>query len=495
MFTDKKEIPIRDMEQLNDIIVRSSIMFPERTAIIHKDRKVSYSELNADVQKAEKILIEKGVRENEIVALLSENSYEWVVFYFAVVGIGAIIAPLDPLVLYEEICKLLEDNGIKKIIYSAKFEECARNDAQNDVEKFYISKVMKEMEDVDLSGFNAPVFTDVSRICQISFTSGTTGKIKAVKLSVKNIMSDAIYVSDIIIAEPSDRILTVLPLHHMLSLVASLLIPLFYGVTILINDNKRYFLRDMLSFKPNWLVLVPAVVISIYKVIISALSSGNTDQLTSMKLKNVICGGAKLSEKYEEFFGNIGLPLICGYGITECSPVVSLNHPGKLVRGSCGLPLECCEVKIKDPDSEGNGELLIRGDIVFSGYLDEKDTEECFENGWFKTGDIGRIDENGNIFITGRLKKLIILDDGNNVSAEELENLLQDSIPEILETVVYGMDGKITAEIYTEEEDRASIESKIKALNKKMPVYKWIQKVIIREEEFPKTSTMKIKIK
>lgn len=495
MFIGKKDIDVKEIKQINDIIVRSSVLFPERTAIMYQNRKVTYSELYNDVQKTEKYLIDNGICQNEIVALLIENSYEWVIFYFAVIGIGAIVAPLDPLIPYDEICNLLKDNRIKSIVYSEKFEKCSENDGLSDFNKIFARDVMDKIKDIDIRDFSAPILTDMDQICQLSFTSGTTGRIKAVKLSVKNIISDVLYISDIIIADPDDRILNVLPLHHMLSLVTSLLLPLMYGVTILINENKKYFMRDLLMFKPNWLVLVPAIVASIYKFISSGMNNGTAEQFMSIGLKNIICGGAALSLKYENFFESVGLPIICGYGITECSPVVSLNHPGAIKKGSCGLPLKCCEIMIKNPDLDGNGEILIKGDNVFSGYLNEKDTEESFENGWFKTGDIGHIDENGYIFITGRLKKLIILDDGNNVSAEELENLLLDNIPEIIETVVYGLDGKITAEIYTEEKDKAVIEEKIKALNRKMPLYKWIQKIIYREEEFPKTSTMKIKIR
>ena len=215
-------------------------------------------------------------------------------------------------------------------------------------------------------------------------------------------------------------------------------------------------------------------------------------------LELFICGGAPLSEKIAYELTSMGINVLNGYGITECSPIVSVNRNFANRLGSVGQVLDCNEVKINNPDENGVGEIYVRGTNVMVGYYnDEEATKEAFDNGWFKTGDLGYLDKDGFLFVTGRIKNLIILSNGKNVSAEEIEEKILDEISYVEEVIVYDDDDKLAAEIYLNEtaepEAKTKIKKDIKDLNIKLPSYKKIAKTKIRDEAFPKTTSMKIK--
>jgi long-chain acyl-CoA synthetase len=213
-------------------------------------------------------------------------------------------------------------------------------------------------------------------------------------------------------------------------------------------------------------------------------------------LSMIICGGAWLDPKYEKGMHDFGIDIFNGYGLTECSPSVTCNRPDKFRFGSVGTPLDCCEVKINNPDEEGVGEIYVRGTNVMVGYyIDPEATAEVFDGEWFKTGDHGRIDEDGFLFIEGRKKNLICLSNGKNVSPEELEDKLS-RIDYVKEVLVYDEDQKIVAEFFLDESEYPDARERIKAdvndFNRKMPFFKNVNKIKIRDEEFPKTTTLKI---
>ncbi len=214
-------------------------------------------------------------------------------------------------------------------------------------------------------------------------------------------------------------------------------------------------------------------------------------------LDMIICGGAYLDPKYEKGLYDLGIDVFNGYGLTECSPVITCNHPGKFKFGSVGTPLDCCEIKIHEPDEDGVGEVYVRGDNVMVGYYGEPEaTAQAFDGGWFKTGDYGRIDKDGFLFMVGRKKNLIVLSNGKNVSPEELEEKLMTAIPYIKEVLVYEEDRKIVGEFFLNEEDYPDAKKTLKAdvneFNARMPIFKRINKVRTRDDEFPKTTTLKI---
>ena len=214
-------------------------------------------------------------------------------------------------------------------------------------------------------------------------------------------------------------------------------------------------------------------------------------------LNMIICGGTSLDPKYEEGMRDFGIDVFNGYGLTECSPAITCNRPGKFKPGTVGTPIGCCEVKINEPDEDGVGEIYVKGTNVMVGYYNDPEaTAEVFDGDWFKTGDFGRIDKDGFLFMVGRKKNLIILSNGKNVSPEEIEEKVMSTIPYVKEILVYQEGDKILGEMFLNEEDypdaRDKVDADIKAVNAEMPAFKRITKITVRDTEFPKTTTMKI---
>jgi len=319
----------------------------------------------------------------------------------------------------------------------------------------------------------------------------------------------------------------VLPLHHTFGMVAGVLAPLVYKAIVYICKSMKTIMNEIATYKPNVIMLVPVIVETIYKKIwenvekqgkLRKLQTGLIISNTLLRmgidvrrkmfkqvlasfggnLEMIICGGAALSVDVSHGLYSLGIDVINGYGITECAPVVSVNRNDYNRYGSVGIPVNCNEVKIDHPDADGIGEILVRGDNVMIGYYnDEESTKAAFtEDGWFRTGDIGRIDSDGFVFITGREKNLIILSNGKNISPEELEEKIL-KIPYIKEVVVYEEDQKITAEVFLNKEAEPNAERRIDRdidlLNRMLPPYKNIGKIKVRDVEFPKTTTLKIK--
>ncbi len=480
---------VGNITELGDIVEKASELWHDKIAFIHKEREITYKRFRDDVVRMEKLLAQKGLRKGDMAALVSENSYEWIVVYFAVIGTGGVIVPIDAELPAEKIGGLISGNNIRKLICSEKYKGIAEN---SDAECFEIGCLYTEASGIDAaSPFVKSYDHNADDICQISFTSGTTGKMKAVMLSQRNLIADALGGSKNINAPREQRLLVMLPFNHMFTLVASLIIPIMRCTKMYISAGRKYFLRELMMFRPQWLVVVPAVAKTLIKVASSAAAGG--DPATAAVLKElgiIVCGGAALEKEYVYALGQAGIVLVNGYGITECAPVVAVNYPDHNVPGSCGVTIDGCEVKISEPDEEGTGEIYIRGDNVFKGYLDAEDNEGVFDGEWFRSGDIGRY-EDGILYITGRKKNLIILENGKNVSAEWLESLLSKSIPVIEEVVVRGENDLITAEIYSPGNEEVVRES-IKEVNKKLSGYQQIKKVVFRDDPFEKTATLKI---
>ena len=356
----------------------------------------------------------------------------------------------------------------------------------------------------------------------IAYTSGTTAKSKGVMLTHKNISSDASSACRVLSGKHA---IGFMPLNHTYAWVSAL-----FSSYILIDwgymcESIRTIPNDIKKYKPYNFSGVPLVVEIIYdKIWKTAKKTGREEKLKKgIKLSNflmklgidkrreifktiheslggnlsmIICGGAWLDPKYEKGMHDFGIDIFNGYGLTECSPSITCNRPDKFKFGSVGTPLDCCEIKINDPDEEGVGEIYVKGTNVMVGYYgDPEATAEVFDGEWFKTGDHGRIDEDGFLFIVGRKKNLICLSNGKNVSPEELEDKLS-RIDYVKEVLVYDEDQKIVAEFFLNEVEypdaRERIKSDVNDFNRKMPFFKNINKIVIRDEEFPKTTTLKI---
>ena len=455
---------------------------------------------------------DSGLR-NARIALLGENSYEWILTWFAAVLSGNIIVPLDKDQASEELGILLRRCGSELLVCSAMYFDVAEKLREDGA----VERILSMAEVPALAAGNGDldalgVDPSPDTICSIIFTSGTTGEQKGVMLTRRNIASNVINSCNILAYEAAS-VLT-LPMHHTFGLTVGVLAAYLNGYPIYISRGLRYFSSELCSIKPDGIILVPLYVETMYKRIWNtakeqgrdvklrrAIKVSNALRKVGIDLRGrlfrqvldafggnlrfVLCGGAFLDQKYIDGLSDVGIDVVNGYGITECSPVVSVNRIDNRRRGSVGLPVPGEEVRIVD------GEICVRGDNVMVGYLrDPEGTAAAMEDGWFHTGDLGHMDKDGFLYITGRKKNLIILSNGENVSAEELELRLME-IENVEEVVVSSGSAGITAEIYAE--DRTGIDEAVEVLNRKLPPFKRIAKVKYRDEEFEKTTSRKIK--
>ncbi len=497
------------------------------------DKYRTFREFSDEIQNFGTMLLEKGFKGDKI-AILGENSYKWIVSYFAVTNTGNVALPLDRELSCEELADLINLCECRAVIFSKSFSDYADYFKEHckSVETFINMRDIHDMkeEGAALVAAGNTSFRDVivspDDLAAIAFTSGTTGKSKGVMLTHGNIASNTVSVCRY--ATGRDRFLLLLPLHHTFSITANVLAALMYGGRIHAITSLRNIQRDMVQDKTVTMIAVPTAVEMIHKKVwATAEKNGKAEIMKKgMKISNfllrfgidvrkklfkevyeglggelaiIICGGAPLSRKAEEDLTAWGINLVCGYGITECSPIASVNRPEYQKRASAGLVLDCNEVRIADKDKNGIGEVQVKGSNVFKGYYkNEEETAKAFtKDGWFKTGDLGYIDEEGFLFITGRIKNLIILSNGKNVSPEELEGKIIDEIASIAEAVIFAKDDKIAIELFLDTKTypnaKAEIQEQVNAFNRHMPAYKKIQEVVIRDTEFPKTTTLKIK--
>jgi long-chain acyl-CoA synthetase len=513
---------------------------------------VTYNEFYERTQALGTALAAKGLTDTHI-ACIGENSYDWLTCYLTVLQSEGVFVPVDKELPDTDIKNVLINSDSTVMFCSGKYEERLRAMADELSEIKYFICFDREEDDGKFLSFTkfieegralykegSDVFTSQKRdefnLALLVYTSGTTGMAKGVMLSEHNLVSCVKY--GLQVATIHTTALSVLPYHHTYEAVAGILVALHKRCTICINDNLGSVLKNLMIFKPDYIYLVPAFAEVFYKKIWeNAEKNGKADSLRKgikisrilMKLgidkrrelfksvhdafggnlREIVCGGAPIRPEIGDFFNDIGITLLNGYGITECSPLVSVNPLMFNDPNTVGIPLKCVEVKIDQPDEEGNGEIMVKGDIVMMGYYKQPEiTAECLsEDGWFRTGDYGTMTKYGQLVITGRKKNLIVLKNGKNVYPEEIENYIA-SIPYVKEVVVYGLENEsgqeeaLCAEVflnneYIEEKGITDVEATIKADIKKacdvLPTYKQISKVVIRTVEFEKTTTNKIK--
>lgn len=504
----------------------------EKTAFVFakdkKDVEVGYSKFTADIDAFAAYFVGQGFS-NDKIAIYGENSYEWIVTYFAAICSGNVIVPIDKEISGEEVKTLVNDCEAKALIYSAaKAKAIAEvRDDMNTIESFWEITELPDLFEkgaellaegkVDVLGIEQ----DVEKMCALIYTSGTTGNPKGVMLCQKNLMFDMCNSCRNLLEPPNTVV--VLPLNHTFGMMAGVLCQVYAGHKTYINNNLRTVLKDINTLKPSHISVVPLFAETFYKGIWKNAKASGKDKALKVLIKvsnglrkagidlrrklfksvinafggnleMMIVGGAPLDLKIAKGFEDLGITVIGGYGITECSPIISTDRNRDYKFGSAGLPIPGVEVKIDNPDEKGEGEILVKGPIVMLGYYNNPEaTAEVFDGDWFRTGDIGKLDDEGFIFITGRKKNIIITPNGKNVYPEEIEAVIQ-KVEGVGEVVVFGDNNVICAEIYTEladEKDR--IKAEVQALNKELPSYKQIQKVIFRDTEFEKTTTKKIK--
>ena len=538
--------------------------FGDRTAYRYFDKErnivcVSYEELSVRIRRLAAGYDKLGLAGRRI-AIIGETSVEWVCAYVATVAGGGVAIPMDRELDVAEIENFLAFAEADAIVYSASFNEKFQNlakghpsvsklipiapaeDAEENDRIIPLSKVMELGDTGAAEGYTYPKCENPDRMAEMLFTSGTTGSSKCVMLSEKNIYSAVNAACESVNFSKDDRIVSVLPIHHTYELCI-MLAALSYGMNIAINDSLQRVLKNFAAFKPTGLVLVPLFVSTMYRKIWETAKKSKKDKALRMLIKlsrvlrgakidlrkkffaqvtgafggelnKIICGGAPLNPEMAKVFYEFGIQICEGYGITECSPLLAVNPYFAPKNASVGPAVPCCKLRIDadHTDEEGRsiGEIQAKGDNVMLGYYkNPEETAKVFtEDGWFCTGDIGYMDEDGYVFITGRKKFVIVLENGKNVFPEEIEEYLA-SIEEIGECVVLGRKKEdsdeitLTAMVYpqmdkfergaTHEVIEEAIRAQITKLNRKLVSYKQIRAVEFRYEPFEKTTSKKIK--
>ena len=556
------------IDDMRSLVEEAAQNFPDSIAISYKDKpsdkdvqKVTFTQWRDDVRYLGTALISKGLREENI-AIVGENSYLWCCSFFAVMAIGSVTVPVDKELPVEDINGIITTTGCKAVIYGktaeAKIKALLQNgglssaellvsiDPKGSIEAELLgNKTFTTVEALEKKG--AELYAegdnsyydykiDVNRLASIVFTSGTTGKGKGVMLSQANICLDmtlGMYNFDI-----TRKTLHVLPPHHTFGSTVNYVGHLSQGCEVYISSGLKHVSDEIREQQPTHLILVPAFLeVMNRKIWTTARKTGKEGLLKAMmkvsdclrkvgidlrkklfasvlsafggKLELVICGGAKLDEEIIKTFDSLGITILNGYGITECAPLISANRNKYRKPGSVGTPILACRVKIDNPDANGEGEICVKGPNVMLGYYNNPEaTAEVFDrDGYFHTGDYGKLDEEGWIYITGRKKNLIILSNGKNVYPEEIEADLQ-KVEGVNEVVVYAGESRvqkdkitIVAEIYPDADLLADkgvtdmqkyFEDQVKAINSRMPSYKAVKCVKLRNVEFQKNTSRKI---
>lgn len=568
----KKYHKCEEVTNLKQMLYRSSDIYGSRIAFKLKNDKgeiypVSYKEFKQDIVQLGTYLIELGFLGKRI-AVIGKNSYQWAVSYFASTIVG-IVVPLDKelhdddvinfLNISESVCVLGDTKNLKGILEKKsdltnqdicmisldleKKSNFAKFDSLEHSEVYYINDCISKGKEFLIQGntdFDA-IEVDPDEMRILLFTSGTTGNAKGVCLSHRNVCSNITSIYGIVKVKRSDLFFSILPLHHTYECTIGFLLPLYSGASICYCDGLRYILKNIGEYHPSVILCVPLLLENMHKNIIKNMNKtlpkkyvkspnenpydnlpGLIKHVVRSKVKNTlggrlrvfIVGAASVNPSIAADFEKLGLLTLQGYGLTECSPLVAGNNDFYHKDDSCGLPIPNVTYKIDSPNENGDGEILVKGPNVMLGYYNMPDeTAKVLKDGWFHTGDIGRIDDQGFLYITGRCKSVIVTKNGKNIYPEEVEYYLNDN-PLVSESLVLGIQKDDDDETYinaqilpnieaiteylkgavpTKDEIKKIMSDIVASVNSKLPNYKHIKGFIIRDKEFEKTTTQKIK--
>ncbi|WP_337872950.1 AMP-binding protein [Ignavibacterium sp.] len=549
------------ISSIQDMLFRSAKEYPDKLALEdltdYPIPKVTYKELRDFVFRFGKALNEIGLKERDHIAVIGENRVQWGITYLTAMTFNLVIVPIDKNLTTNEILNIIHESDAAAIVFSNTFKETLLEKKSSLLKLKYLISMDDEKSSDEIFSMteliekqNAYVSKlpeiDPTEMAEIIFTSGSLGRAKGVMLSQKNLAANLMAMTSMIKIVPEDRFLSVLPIHHTYECTCGFLCPLYAGASAHYARSLKTVVDDLQKVNATILLGVPLLYDKMFKRIYKGIQE---DKVKSkivpplVKLTNIadavgwksakkivfselhkrfggsirlfIAGGAAPDPKVAKGLREFGFNFVQGYGLTETAPIVALNRLYAFKDNAAGLPLPGVEIKINNPDSDGVGEIFVRGDNVMLGYYkNPKLTQEAFENGWFKTGDLGYFDEDGFLHIAGRKKNVIIASNGKNVFPEEIEDLLNRS-PFIQECMVYGEqdekhDEVIAAQIVTDAEAfieyseknnaqitpelvNSIISEEIKKVNKELANYKQIRKFYIRDTEFEKTTTQKIK--
>jgi long-chain acyl-CoA synthetase len=550
------------VDSIQDMLIKSSTKYGEKLALEDlKDTplpKVTYNSLLKYVMKFGVALRELGLPERSHIAVIGENRVQWGITYLTAMCFNYVIVPIDARLNTNEILNIIHESDAQAIVFSESFDAMLREERRTLKHlQFFINMdlltkkdhVLSMMELINSSqGCTVDTMPkiDARAMTVIIFTSGTLGRAKGVMLSQRNLAANLIAMVSMMMIYPEDRFLSVLPIHHTYECTCGFLCPLYSGASAHYARSLKTVVDDLQNVKATMLLGVPLLYDKMFKRIQKGIQEKKvaskiipslialTDFASRFGWKSA--KKAIFSEIHEKFGGHIrlfiaggaapdpvvakglralGLMFIQGYGLTETSPILTLNQLDNFKDDSAGLPLPGVELKIHSPNEDGIGEIWAKGANVMIGfYKNEQATNEVIENGWFKTGDLGYLDDDGFLHICGRKKNVIISRSGKNVYPEEIEDTLNRS-PFIQECLVYGeddpkLDEIIVAQIVVDAEAfielsesrgvpitpefiNEVINEEVRKANTELSAYKQIKKFTIREQEFEKTTTQKIK--
>lgn len=567
---EKPLYQVRKITDIRDMLNQSLELYAKRPAFKLREKNGeytprSYQDFIHDVQSLGTGLWKQGFHHCHI-AVMGVNSYEWGLAYLAVTSGLGVIVPIDKDLPFDDVNNILtvsettllvtDKKGIAKLRpYKDKLPEGLKVMAMSDE---YLadgmlslqetiregSELVDQKDDAFTSYWNEPI--DPKAMSVIIFTSGTSGMAKGVMLSQENICFDIMSTISVVHITPEDQLFSVLPMHHTFECTLGFIAPIYCGSCNAFCDNLMRMVRDIEKVQPTVFLTVPLMLEKMHDRIIRTASKkkGGRLALTLGKalakatdaiglslndkifkqvkkafggnLRLVIVGAAAVRPDVIKDFKTFGVTSYVGYGLTECAPLVSGNNDALFTTDTVGKPIPGVEVKIDSPNEAGIGEILVKGPNVMLGYYkDEEETGKVIdEDGWFHTGDLGKVDKNGNIQITGRAKNVIVTSNGKNIYPEEIEYYLNRN-PFIAESMVVGNDDNkeegtvVEAKIFpdinaikaslkearepTQEEIKKAVNQVVKEINKKLPSYKGIHEITIRSKEFVKTTTAKIK--
>lgn len=531
--------------------------FGDNIAFKYKDngeiKQITYNKFVKDIKKVAEKVISSDVKR---VAIIGNNRYEWCITYLGVTTAGRVIVPLDKALTNKEIEKLLKRSQADAVVYDGKYEEavseainqgcdikykiCMDNVEKDGVLKF--EDMLKDGEDIIKTGKAKydEIKLNENEMYIMLFTSGTTSEPKAVMLSQENICKNVSnYQYNFMIYE-TDTLLSFLPIHHTFECSITFLYGTYCGATIAFCEGLRYIADNLKEFKVTVFVAVPLVLETmakkIQKAIIDSGKKGLIDKITKLShgllkckidvrkklfkpvlkqfdeyLRVILYGAAPMDKVTIEWYNDLGIELIQGYGLTESSPVLTAESSEKKRAGSIGIPLKNVEVKIDNPDKDGVGEILGKGPNIMLGYYEnEEATKKALNEGWLHTGDYGYIDKDGFIFVTGRKSDVIVLKNGKNIYPQEIEFLI-NKLPYVDENIVYSRDKSKTDTVLcakivynkdniiehfgdkTEKEYEKLVWEDIKNINKELPTFKHIKEIILTDKPLEKTTTQKVK--
>lgn len=558
--------PITDIKHMLNTSVE---LYGDNVAFMQKFDKekgyenVTYKEALADVNGLGTALIAHGLKGKRI-AVIGDNCYQWATSYLAAVCGTGIVVPLDKELSPVELKQLVIEAGASAVLFSKRFEEIFRQmkaDGDTNLEvlvnfertedgdgvfawKNIVEEGKKLVEEGNRDFIDAEINADEMSI--LLFTSGTTGIAKGVMLSHRNICDDLMSAPTLLMVHDWDVFFSVLPIHHTYECTCGFLMPLYKGAAIAYCEGLKHIVKNLSEVNPTMILAVPLILESLYKNIMKNVRKQGKEGLVKKamavnkvtkkfgldinkkllkdilkvfggRMRVLISGGAAIDPAILQFFNDLGFIAVQGYGLTECSPMAALNpDTHKYMRNaSVGHLLPGMEVKIEDKDEDGVGEICLKGSNIMMGYYNmPEETAKVLKDGWFHTGDLGYVDDEDFIYITGRKKNVIITRNGKNVFPEELEYYL-GKVPYVSESMVWaesdeaGQDDVIAATIKPDMEevtaaigeeaakDTAAIEkllwAEVDKINESLPLFKKIKKIVVRTEDFEKTTGKKIK--